>query len=99
MKDEDEQPNTLLQEVTVEEDLPPFSVPKDPTNQYQAEHDDHVDTCIRDSDEERLVTFKRCASLILPKSLGYIRQVVRKARGMELKNILSHRLIPLHFIL
>ena len=26
------------------------------------------------------MTFKRCASLILPKSLGYIRQVVRKAR-------------------
>jgi len=26
------------------------------------------------------MTFKRRASLILPKSLGYIRQVVRKAR-------------------
>jgi 3-oxoacyl-ACP reductase-like protein len=98
-KDEDEKPYTLLQEVTIEEDLPPFSVPKDSANQYQAEQNDHVDTCTRDSDEERLVIFKRYASLILPKSLGHIRQVVRKARGMGLKNILSHRLIPLHFIL
>jgi 3-oxoacyl-ACP reductase-like protein len=104
-KDEDEKPYTLLQEVTIEEDLPPFSVPKDSANQYQAKQNDHVDTCTRDSDEERLVTFKRGASLILPKSLGYIRQVVRKAREgwgperMELKNIPSHRLIPLHLIL
>ncbi|RDL38707.1 uncharacterized protein BP5553_03047 [Venustampulla echinocandica] len=73
---EGDKPDTLLQEVIVEADLPPFSVPQELASQYQAEHGEHVDVCAGGSDEERLVSFKRGAVLMLPKSLESIRRVV-----------------------
>ncbi|KAG9238180.1 3-oxoacyl-synthase [Amylocarpus encephaloides] len=75
-KHDGEKPDTLLQEVIVEEDLPPFSVPEELATQYEAEHGDHVDISAGDSDEERLVRFKKGAVLMLPKSLDSIRRVV-----------------------
>lgn len=74
-KYEGEKPDTLLQEVLVEEDLPPFAVPKELASQYQAEHGDHIDVSPGDSDEECLVRFKKGAVLMVPKSLGSIRRV------------------------
>lgn len=73
----DEKPDTLLQEVIVEEDLPPFSVPKELAGQLQAEHGDLVDVSAGDEEgDEHLVRFKKGAVLMLPKSLNSIRRVV-----------------------
>jgi fatty acid synthase subunit alpha, fungi type len=66
----------LLQEIIVEEDLPPFSVPKEMAEQFHREHEDRVDIYGAESDEEMSVRFRKGAVLMLPKALEAGRRVV-----------------------
>ncbi|KAH8723184.1 thiolase-like protein [Phaeosphaeriaceae sp. PMI808] len=68
---------SLIQEMAVEEDLPPFSVPKDMAEQFRREHGDKVDVYDEDGEEndEVLVRFRKGANLLIPKALGAARRV------------------------
>lgn len=68
---------SFIQEMVVEEDLPPFSVPKDVAEQFRREHGDKVDVYDENEEgaEEVLVRLKKGASLLIPKALGAARRV------------------------
>jgi fatty acid synthase subunit alpha len=69
--------HSLLQEMAIEEDLPPLSVPRDVAEQLRREHGDNIDVFDEDgaAGEELLVQFKKGCSLMVPKALAAVRRV------------------------
>ncbi|KAF2472678.1 3-oxoacyl-synthase [Lindgomyces ingoldianus] len=69
--------HSLIQEMVIEEDLPPLSVPRDIAEQLRREHGHKIDVYDEDEggSEEVLVQFRKGASLLVPKALGAVRRV------------------------
>lgn len=65
----------LLQEVILEEDLPPFMASRELAEQYRNEHGNHVNIRSVKGEADMAVHFKKGAILMLPKALRADRRV------------------------
>ncbi|MCJ1316868.1 hypothetical protein MMC15_002189 [Xylographa vitiligo] len=71
----DPQRQQFLQEIVLEEDLPPFQVPQDLATDFQREHNDLVDIFEVGGGGDYSVRLKKGATLLVPKALRNDRNV------------------------
>lgn len=64
----------FLQEIVVESDMPPFTVPKDVANQYKAQHGDKA-VITSKSESECFVKLRKGATLLIPVSTHFDRDL------------------------